>query len=190
MLADTGCPGRLHGDRAAQHLSRVSLPYKTGGPDTCQLWPAGASPKPDVGPFVCKPVSTALRLLGRTSNHPCPTPHPPVPSLAPRACPVPADSGFPNQRRPSGPRGPPPRLRQGLQTGTYPQGTSTWILRGTYKPPGPASVRAESQPDRLFAKGIKRIVSLPFWDSRSIRCFFFSSPVPASKQTSKLINQT
>lgn len=63
MLADTGWAGWLHGDRAAQHLSRVPLPHKTGGRGTrrpCvlwQLWPAGASPKPDVGPIVCKPVS-------------------------------------------------------------------------------------------------------------------------------------
>lgn len=176
MLADTGWAGGLHGDRAAQHLSRVTLHHTMAGQGTCrpwalwQLWPAGASPKPDVGPIVCKPVSQAVRRWAEPQTTPV---LPPVPSLAPRACPVPADCGFPNQRRPSGPRGTPPRLRQGLQTGTYPQGTSTWVLRGTYKPPGPASVRAKSQPDRLFAKGIKRIVSLPFWDPLEIRWFFF-----------------
>lgn len=51
--------------------------------------------------------------------------------------------------------------------------------------PGPASVRAKSQPDRLFAKGIKRIVSLPFWDLLEIRCFFF----PHQSQ-SAIIEQT
>lgn len=45
--------------------------------------------------------------------------------------------------------------------------------QGTYMLPGPASVRAKSQPDRLFAKGIKRIVSLPFWDPLEIRWFLF-----------------
>lgn len=50
--------------------------------------------------------------------------------------------------------------------------------------PGPASVRVKSQPDRLFAKGIKRIVSLPFWDLLETRWFFFfTKPQPTNKQT-------
>lgn len=50
--------------------------------------------------------------------------------------------------------------------------------------PGPASARVKSQPDRLFAKGIKRIVSLPFWDLLETRWFFFfTKPQPTNKQT-------
>lgn len=148
-----------------------------------QLWPAGPSPKPDVGPIVCKPVSSrrcAAALLSRTSNHPCPTP---CPLAGPRACPVPADCGFPNQRRPSGPRGP----LHGSDKDSRRVRTHRYIHpgpQGTFMLPGPASARVKSQPDRLFAKGIKRIVSLPFWDPISRPDGSFSSPSP-SLQTNK-----
>lgn len=193
-LADTGWAGGLHGDRAAQHLSSVPLPPRTGGRGTCRsrgragsYGRPGPVQNPTSGPSFVSPSRLcwcAGALLSRTSNHPCPTP---CTLAGPRACPVPADCGFPNQRRPSGPRGPlhgsdkdSRRVRTHRYIHPDPQGTC-----GTFMLPGPASVRAKSQPDRLFAKGIKRIVSLPFWDPLETRWFlFFTKPQPANKQIS------
>jgi hypothetical protein len=105
MLADTGWASGLHGDRAAQHLSRVPRPYKTGRRGTCRPGRPGSygrpgpAQNPTSGPSFVSP-SRCVALLSRTSNHPCPT-APVLPlsarcSLAgPRACSVPADCGFP-----------------------------------------------------------------------------------------------
>lgn len=190
-LADTGWAGWLHGDRAAQHLSSVPLPLKTGGRGTCRYAGRAGSygrpgpvQNPTSGPSFVSPsrlAGAAAALLSRTSNHPCPTP---CPLAGPRACPVPADCGFPNQRRPSGPRGP----LHGSDKDSRRVRTHRYIHpgpQGTFMLPGPASVRAKSQPDRLFAKGIKRIVSLPFWDPSRDPMVLFLHQAPAYKQTNR-----
>lgn len=91
-----------------------------------QLGPAGASPKPDVGPFVCKPVSRALAGCECTSeqnlkpplSHPC--------HLAHALCPLTADSQT-NEGRvgPVGPSTAPTRTPDGH----VPTGTSTLVLK-------------------------------------------------------------
>lgn len=194
-LADTGWAGGLHGDRAAQHLSSVPLPLRTGGRGTCRTEGVAGSygrpgpvQNPTSGPSFVSP--SRLRWCAAEQNLKPPLSHP-LSLAGPRACPVPADCGFPNQRRPSGPRGP----LHGSDKDSRRVRTHRYIHpdpQGTYMLPGPASVRAKSQPDRLFAKGIKRIVSLPFWDPPEIRWFlFFTSPNQQTNNSTvnKLQNQ-
>lgn len=86
-LADTGWAGWLHGDRAAQHLSSVPLPHKTGERGTCRSLGAlavmcygrpGPVQNPTSGPSFVSP--SRLAVCAAEQNLKPPLSHP----LSPR----------------------------------------------------------------------------------------------------------